>query len=58
MNKLDTLIEKKAINLFSSYGLSADLIAFKLKELQICVNQGYNTRSEILALIKKAGLNA
>lgn len=54
-NKLDALIERKAYELFTAQGLNYSLIEFKITELQICVTQGYNTRAEILRLIKKAG---
>jgi hypothetical protein len=55
MNKLDKLIERKAFELFTEMGLDASLVQFKIKELKICVLRGYNTRAEILGLIKKAG---
>jgi len=54
VNKLDKLIERKAFELFSTWGLHSDLVEFKIKELQICVDRGYNSRAEILSLIKKA----
>ena len=53
MNKLDQLIERKAYEYFSSLGLAQSLVEFKIRELQICVAQGYNSRSEILQLLKK-----
>jgi hypothetical protein len=55
MNKLDKLIERKAFELFSAQGFEMSAIEFKIKELQICVMRGYNSRAEILSLIKKAG---
>lgn len=58
MNKIDQYIERKAYELFSTQGLPADLIEFKIKELQICVERGYNTRAEIVRLIKLAGVAA
>lgn len=54
MNKLDKLIERKSFELFTSMDLNPDLVQFKIKELKICVERGYNTRAEILSLIKKA----
>jgi hypothetical protein len=54
MNKLDQLIERKSFELFTSMELHPDLVQFKIKELQICVERGYNSRAEILGLIKKA----
>ena len=55
MNKLDKLIERKAFEYFTDCGFEASLVQFKIKELQICVERGYNTRSEILSLLKIAG---
>ena len=54
MNKLDQLIERKAYELFTAQGLDISLIQFKIKELAVCVERGYNTRAEILSLINKA----
>ena len=54
MNKLDQRIERLAYELFSEQGIEASLVQFKIKELKICTERGYNTRSEILMLIKKA----
>lgn len=53
MNKLDQLIERKAYEYFSTLGLAQDLVEYKIKELQICVTRGYNSRAEILGLLKK-----
>lgn len=53
-NKLDALIERKAYELFTAQGFQYPVVEFKIKELQICVERGYNTRAEILNLIKKA----
>jgi len=52
-NLLDKRIERLAYEYFSSLDLNPDLVQFKIKELQICVERGYNSRSEILSLIKK-----
>lgn len=54
MNKLDTLIETLAYDLFNEQGFVPKLIEYKIKELQICVKRGYNTRAEIISLIKHA----
>jgi len=54
MNKLDRLIERRAFELFTSWELRPSLVQFKIRELQICIEQGYNSRAEILGLIKKA----
>ena len=54
-NLLDKRIERLAYEYFSSLDLNPSLVQFKIKELQICVERGYNSRAEILSLIKKAG---
>lgn len=54
-NKLDALIERKAYELFTAQGFNYPTVESKIKELQICVERGYNTRAEILRLIKIAG---
>ena len=54
-NILDKVIERKAYELFSSQGLEQSLIEFKVNELLICAKRGYNTRAELISLIKKAG---
>lgn len=55
MNKLDQLIERRAYELFSSTISNKSLIDFKIRELMICVERGYNSRADILRLIKRAG---
>jgi hypothetical protein len=54
-NILDKAIERKAYELLSAQGLEQSLIEFKIKELLICAERGYNTRAELIGLIKKAG---
>jgi hypothetical protein len=55
MNNLDTKIQEMANDYFTKQGLDKALILFKLKELEIVTSRGYNTRSEIISLLKKAG---
>ena len=55
MNNLDTKIQEMANDYFTAQGLNKELILFKLKELEIVISRGYNTRSEIISLLKKAG---
>jgi hypothetical protein len=55
MNNLDTKIQEMANAYFTAQGLDKGLILFKLKELEIVTSRGYNTRSEIISLLKKAG---
>jgi hypothetical protein len=58
MNKLDQRIERLAYELFTKQGLDFSLVQFKITELKICVERGYNSRAEILSLIKKAKVGA
>ena len=58
MNKLDQRIERLAYELFTEQGLDFSLIQFKIKELKICVERGYNSRAEILSLIKMVKVGA
>lgn len=53
-NLLDRRLERLAYEYFSELGLRPDLVQFKIKELQICVMRGYNTRAELISLVKKA----
>ena len=55
MNNLDTKIKEMAYDYFTAQGLDKGLVLFKIKELQIITLRGYNTRSEIISLLKKAG---
>jgi hypothetical protein len=53
-NLLDRRLERLAYELFTAQGHRPDLVQFKIKELQICVMRGYNTRAELISLVKKA----
>jgi len=54
MNNLDRRIERLAFELFTTQGLDQSLIEFKIRELLICAEQGYNSRAELISLIKAA----
>jgi hypothetical protein len=54
-NALDKVIERKAYDLFFAQGLDKSVIEFNIKELLTCAERGYNTKSELIRLIKKAG---
>jgi hypothetical protein len=54
-NLLDRRLERLAYEYFSAMDMRPSLVQFKIKELQICVERGYNTRAELISLIKKAG---
>ena len=53
-NLLDRKLERLAYEYFSAYGMRSDLVQYKIKELKICAQQGYNSRAELIILIKKA----
>lgn len=54
MNKLDNLLEKLVSRHAANLGLSIDLREQMVKEISICAVQGYNTRAELISLVKKA----
>ena len=54
MNLLQKRIERLAFELFTDMGLNHSLVEFKVNELMICIDRGYNTSAEIYSLIKKA----
>lgn len=54
MNKLDLLLEKLVSRHAANLGLSLDLRHQMVKEISICAVQGYNTRAELISLVKKA----
>ena len=53
-NVLDKKLERLAFEYFSSLDYDRSLLDFNIKELKICVERGYNTRAELISLIKKA----
>jgi hypothetical protein len=53
-NLLDRRIERLAFEYFSALDLNPSLVQFKIQELKICIDRGYNSRAEIMSLIKKA----
>jgi len=54
MNRLEKRIERLAFELFTAQGFTAKEIEFKILELQLCYLRGYNTRAQILSLVKTA----
>lgn len=55
MNKIDQAIQTNARALFIKQGWDLRVVDFKVKELQICIDRGYNTRATIWSLIKLSG---
>ena len=53
-NALDKRLYQDAYALFTIRGFTIDQIEWNIKELQILVQRGYNTRAELIALIKAA----
>lgn len=58
MNRLDQRLERLAFELFTAQGLEASLVQFKITELKICADRGYNSRAELIQLVKKAAVAA
>lgn len=54
MNKLDNLLETLVSRHAANLGLSQRNVDQMVKEIWICAMQGYNTRAELIALLKKA----
>ena len=54
MNKLDNLLENLVSRHAANLGLSQRNVDQMVKEISICAMQGYNTRAELIALVKKA----
>jgi hypothetical protein len=54
MNQLDVLLESLVANYAADLGLSAELVDQMVNEMAICANQGYNTRAELITLVKSA----
>ena len=54
MNKLDNLLETLTGRYAADLGLSLALRDQMVKEIMIYANQGYNTRAELISLVKKA----
>ena len=54
MNKLDKLIITKAYTYFLLKDMHPDMVKKQVDNLMFCVQMGYNTRSEILGLLKIA----
>lgn len=54
MNKLDDKLQTLAADYFTALGLETSLAQFKTKELMICADRGYNTRAELISLVKNA----
>jgi hypothetical protein len=53
MNKLDNLLEILVSRHAANLGLSNDLVDQMVKEINICTMRGYNTRAELIMLVKK-----
>jgi hypothetical protein len=53
-NLLDRRLERLAFELFTAQGHHPKTVQFKIKELKICAEQGYNSRSELIGLVKSA----
>ena len=54
MNALDYKIQELIYDYCDDLKLSPKLTHQMIKEISICVDRGYNTRAEIISLLKKA----
>ncbi len=54
MNSLDTLLERLVSRYAANLGLSVDQSEQMVREIAICAIQGYNTRAELITLVKTA----
>jgi hypothetical protein len=54
MNKLDQLLEKLVLTHAENCGLAKDRQMQMAKEISIMALRGYNTRAELISLVKKA----
>lgn len=54
MNKLDTLLNDLVLRHAMNLGLKDQMAKQMAKEISICAVQGYNSRAELIGLIKQA----
>ena len=52
MNKLDQLLESLVARYALNLGLNSELSTVMINEIKICVANGYNTRAELITLVK------
>ena len=53
-NLLDRRLERLAYEYFTTQGYQPKEVEFKIKELKICAERGYNSRAELISLVKTA----
>jgi hypothetical protein len=54
MNSLDTLLENLVLQYAANLGLSTDRSEQMVREIAICAIQGYNSRAELITIVKSA----
>jgi hypothetical protein len=54
VNKLDNYLEILVTRHAANLGLSLELRDQMAREIAICAQRGYNTRAELITLVKKA----
>ena len=54
MNSLDTLLERLVSRYAANLGLSVEQSEQMVREIAICAIQGYNTRAELITIVKTA----
>ena len=58
MNNLDNYLERLVTRHAANLGLSIELREQMAREIAMCAERGYNTRAELISLIKKAMMAA
>jgi len=58
MNKLDQYLEALVLDYAKGLNLPVDLRHQMAREISICAQRGYNTRAELISLVKKASVAA
>lgn len=54
MNQLDIFLESLVTRYAADLGLTEDRAQQMVREIAICAIQGYNTRAELITLLKSA----
>jgi hypothetical protein len=54
MNSLDTLLERLVSRYAANLGLSVEQSEQMVREIAICAIQGYNSRAELITIVKTA----
>ena len=58
MNKLDQYLEALVLDYAKALNVPVDLRYQMAREIAICAQRGYNTRADLISLVKKAAVAA